>query len=86
MSGSLPSKIVKGQVKNPGPEKLSGLARGLQVPLDQVPREFRGDPPPETWTAREVIKAIETVVGSPELLLGRSPRDLEKVLKYLRRR
>ncbi|HYM01215.1 MAG TPA: hypothetical protein VEZ90_19805 [Blastocatellia bacterium] len=85
------SKILNGEVKNVSEEYQGYLALGLQVPIDEVVRASRGESPPEVWTAREAIKAIEQIIANPALtdvvkiLLETDERDLEKVLHYVRR-
>lgn len=63
----------------------------MNAPADEFKRAARGDPPPETWTARDVIKTMESIVGSPALtdvvkvLVDLDDSDLEKCARYVQR-
>jgi len=91
LSRSYINKIFNGEIKNPSDERMEVLAAAMNAPVDEFIRAARGDPAPERWTARDAIKAMESIVGSPALtdvvkvLLELEESDLEKCARYVQR-
>jgi transcriptional regulator with XRE-family HTH domain len=91
LSRSYINKIFNSEIKNPSDERMETLAAAMNAPVDEFKRAARGDPSPEIWTAREVVKAMESIIANPALsdvvkvLLQMEEPDLEKCARYLRR-
>lgn len=90
------ANVLTGVAKNLTVDKLKALAVGIGEPEDDVFKVARGLPLDraeerggEPWSPGGVIKALETVMASPELtkilraLMKMSLRDMRAVLKYV---
>ena len=89
-------QIVKGSTANLSIVKAQALAVGLGVDEEELFKVARGIPPKakapriqEPWSALALAKAIDRIVGSPEmakavqLLLTLTPEKLRRLLKII---
>lgn len=86
------TRIVRGEVKRPTDKTLRAIARGMEIPEEEILRVARGIEPSEAWTAREALEAMSKIVSSPELteavksLLAMKAEELKRAAKYLKRK
>ncbi|HKV39718.1 MAG TPA: helix-turn-helix transcriptional regulator [Blastocatellia bacterium] len=84
-------KIAAGKVKRPSVSRLKALAKGLNVPEDEVFKAAGADVEKREWTARESNELLTTLLTNEELrevvltVARMKQEELKRLAKYLKR-
>ncbi|MGH9761057.1 MAG: hypothetical protein ACREDR_22240 [Blastocatellia bacterium] len=91
ISDSYIQDITSGKTKRPSAKKLKGLATGIAEDYNYLTALASGQPQTEGWTASSLKNAIVKMVENEKIgeavraLIEKSPDDVEKALRYLKR-